>query len=484
MTELGDRVEQAMPAVEVDVASARARVEGRARSLRRTRLAVRVAAVALVLVVVGGASAVVVRRIRHRDVHTVGPVPTSTRPVGSTLVAVTINHRLVTISAATGRVTRTLLSGGCRPSPAQPAHRLRRRAHRVRRCASVVWGPHDHGLPDHGRGRGRRGAGEDPAISPDGRYLAMVRSAPDHSVKPCFAYPADSVVVRDLVTGSEVSWGADPALRQRPRRPPLAGRLAYDWSSAPRARATRLPCTGSSTSGRPSPPSRWESRPSRPFRWCSLERRWPSSTAQDRACWPWMARCPSPASRFRSWRSTRRPAGPGSSSRSPRVGRTRASPDSESPATIPGGGWHWSCTAVICTSGTRANRGTTTTARRASTGSPNGIDSVAWVPSRTGVARAAHRHRLLGLHGGAARAAGAVVPGRRHHGTPGPCHDHGGHPAHHQRATDDRAAASGGGCNRRGDRPAYRPAACRCALRCHRLAHDAARPRSAGRPWP
>jgi hypothetical protein len=35
----------------------------------------------------------------------------------------------------------------------------------------------------------------------------MVRSAPDHSVKPCFAYPADSVVVRDLVTGSEVTWG-------------------------------------------------------------------------------------------------------------------------------------------------------------------------------------------------------------------------------------------------------------------------------------
>ncbi len=50
--------------------------------------------------------------------------------------------------------------------------------------------------------------GEDPAVSPDGRYLAMVRSAPDHSVKPCFAYPADSVVVRDLVTGSEVTWGA------------------------------------------------------------------------------------------------------------------------------------------------------------------------------------------------------------------------------------------------------------------------------------
>ena len=111
MTEFGDRVEQALPAVDVDVPSARARVEGRARSLRRTRLAARVGAVALVLVLVGGASAVVVRRIRHHDVHTVGPVPTSTRPVGSTLVAATINHRLVVLSAVTGRVTRTLLSG-------------------------------------------------------------------------------------------------------------------------------------------------------------------------------------------------------------------------------------------------------------------------------------------------------------------------------------------------------------------------------------
>jgi hypothetical protein len=208
MTELGDRVEQALPRVDVDVASARARVEGRARSLRRTRLAVRVGAVALVLVLVGGASAVVVRRIRHRDVHTVGPVPTSTRPVGSTLVAATINHRLVTISAATGRVTRTLLPGGVdAPLLSPPTVSGDGRVAYVA-LRSSCGKPTIVAVPLTGGATVEVGPGEDPAVSPDGRYLAMVRSAPDHSVKPCFAYPADSVVVRDLLTGSEVTWGA------------------------------------------------------------------------------------------------------------------------------------------------------------------------------------------------------------------------------------------------------------------------------------
>ena len=208
MTELGDRVEQALPPVDVDVASARARVEGRARSLRRTRLAVRVGAVALVLVVVGGASAVVVRRIRHRDVHTVGPVPTAGRPTASTLAAVAIDGRLVTVSAATGRVTRTLLSGAVgRRLLSWPTVSADGRTVYVAlrsRCGD----PTVVAVPLTGGATVEVAPGEDPAVSPDGRYLAMVRSAPDHSVKPCFAYPADSVVVRDLVTGSEVTWGA------------------------------------------------------------------------------------------------------------------------------------------------------------------------------------------------------------------------------------------------------------------------------------
>ena len=219
MTELGDRVEQALPAVDVDVASARARVEGRASSLRRTRLAVRVGAVALVLVLVGGASAVVVRRIRHRDVHTVGPVPATTTPIGSTLVAVALDGRLVTVSAATGRVTRTLLSGAVgRRLVSSPTVSGDGRTVYVA-LRSTCGDPTIVAVPLTGGATVEVSAGTDPAVSPDGRYLAMVRAAPDHSVKPCSTYAADSVVVRDLVTGSEVTWGAEVLSGEVPGRP-------------------------------------------------------------------------------------------------------------------------------------------------------------------------------------------------------------------------------------------------------------------------
>ena len=273
MTELGDRVGQAMPAVEVDVASARARVEGRARSLRRTRLAVRVAAVALVLVVVGGASVVVVRRIGHRDVHTVGPVPTATRPVGPTLAAVAIDGRLVTISAATGRVTWTLLSGAVgRRLLSWPTVSADGRTVYVA-LRSTCGDPTIVAVPITGGAGVVVARGEDPAISPDGRYLAMVRSAPDHSVKPCFAYPADSVVVRDLVTGSEVTVGGRTAFWRRSRQAVLAGRLAERLVFRTTGKGDAVPVHWFVDVGAAFSAQSVEPRRSRRCRWCSRSRR-------------------------------------------------------------------------------------------------------------------------------------------------------------------------------------------------------------------
>ena len=155
--------------------------------------------------------------------------------------------------------------------------------------------------------------------------------------------------------------------------------------------------------------------------------------APDPVCWPREARCPSPASRFRSWRSTPRPAGPGSSSRSPPAGRTRASPHSESPATIPGSGWHWSCTAVICTSGNQGEPGIATTARRVSTGSRTGS-----TPSPGSVATGV-ASPLTGTDFSACTSSPPELrallfrasPARRHAGARD---DDGRHAAHHQRA--------------------------------------------------
>ncbi len=208
MTDFRDRVEQAVPDLDVDVSVARARVDRRATSLRRTRLAVRVGLIALVLAVVGGVSAVAVDRAGRHDVHTVGPVAPSSTPFGSTLVAATIDHRLVVLSAATGRVTRTLLSGGVGARILGPPTVSGDGRTAYVALRSSCGNPSIVAVPIIGGATVEVAPGEDPAVSPDGRYLAMVRYAPKHSVKPCSTYPPDTVVVRDLVTGAEVRWGA------------------------------------------------------------------------------------------------------------------------------------------------------------------------------------------------------------------------------------------------------------------------------------
>ena len=113
----------------------------------------------------------------------------------------------------------------------------------------------------------------------------------------------------------------------------------------------------------------------------------------------------------------------------------------------------------------------------------DGIDAVAWVPDAGGVNRTARRQRLLRLHLRTARAARTVVPGDHDAGTTGRRHDDGRRPAHHELGPDDRAATSGGRRDRRGDRPPHRPGACRCALRGRSTGSRRRTSSLRGSPW-